>query len=263
MRIFRFVSVKSLVICKRLGVYYQRLARQALIVVAQEKCREMVEADTQMQLSEFADGSLAPGQLVGVEPAVAEPILAKPGAGLPVVEWAVAKFILLPWQFRVADKRKSLILFREESNIVLSLARRLSTEELSARRLIDRLPGLEDSSRFWSVAMVLEHLTITGRLMGRLAKDLSSGGTELEPAGIAQFKPSPGLNPLESIANFEAMVDTFIADITVADVDAFPDAKFPHPWFGPLNSRQWLSFGWIHGRIHRRQVEAIFTKLKS
>src|SRR3990167_8235372 len=94
------------------------------------------------------------------EPKSVESKLDKPGAGLPFVEWAVAKYILIPQRYKNSSKEKALADFAEQSDKILKLAQGLSSEQLTERRLIARLRGLEDSSRFWSVAMTLDHLTI-------------------------------------------------------------------------------------------------------
>jgi hypothetical protein len=86
-------------------------------------------------------------------PKLDAPKLDKPGAGLPFIEWAVAKYIIFPQRFKNSSKEKALADFAEQSDKILKLARGLSSEQLIERRLIARLQGLEDSSRYWSVEM--------------------------------------------------------------------------------------------------------------
>lgn len=189
-----------------------------------------------------------------------EPKLAAPGAGLPFLEWAVAKFILFPRLFRTTPKSTAIELFSIESEKILGLAKELSPSQLSKRCLVPRLPGLEDSSRFWSVAMAMEHLIIVGDRMRKIVVDLSAGGTSLPNTSVAEVKPSREVDAGTIVQRFQRMTDDFIADTTAADVHAFTEAKYAHPWFGPLNAHQWLIFAAPHQRIHRKQIEEILKR---
>jgi len=190
-----------------------------------------------------------------------QPKLAKPGAGLPPLEWAVAKFILLPKAYKVLDKEKSLKAFSIESSKIISLARPLSTDQLSQRRLVPRLRGLEDSSRFWSVAMTLEHTIIVGDLMRQAVVELSNGASDLPVVSTADVKPDQPVEAAAIIEKFEAMSKRFIADVTASNIDAHPNNTHPHPWFGPLTARKWMVFGSLHLSIHRQQIKEIIQRL--
>src|SRR5262249_11668488 len=128
-----------------------------------------------------------------------EPKLAKPGAGLPVLEWAVAKYVLLPQRFRSVSPEEAGREFVSESEIILAAAKRLDKAQLLERRLIPRLRGLEDSSRYWSVAMTLDHLVIVGSGIRYLIVGLTSGKKDLPTRTIAQVKPSADVSA-ETIA---------------------------------------------------------------
>jgi hypothetical protein len=191
-----------------------------------------------------------------------EPKLDRPGAGLPFFEWAVARYVIFPYRFATGSKDRAIADFIRESKQVLSLAEPLTPQELSERRLIKRLRGIEDSSRYWSVGMAVEHLIAAGKAARRVILDLSQGGTKLPEFKIADFKPSPESDLSTLLSRFEKMSDDFVRDMTVAKVDAFPQATYPHPWFGPLNAYQWLSFVAPHQTIHRQQIEAIISLLR-
>jgi hypothetical protein len=190
-----------------------------------------------------------------------EPKLAKPGAGLPFIEWATAKYIILPRVFAKTDKQKALVLFTRESKKIVKLATKLSQEELSTKRLVPRLRGLEDSSRYWSVAMTLEHLIIVSDLMRQAVILLSSGTKPQETIGTADVKPEKTVDPEKIIEKFEKMSAQFLQETTAANVDAFPKLTHPHPWFGPLNALQWLIFAPLHENIHHKQIEEIIARL--
>lgn len=190
-----------------------------------------------------------------------EPKLDRPGAGLPPLEWAVAKFIIFPIRFATTDQEKAINEFVIESKMILGLVNKMDKARINERCLIPRLTGLEDSSRFWSVAMTLEHLVIVGEGMRKLVVDLSAGKTDAVQRGTADVKPSSSANGETAIKSFEEMRARLVADCTNAAVNSFPSATHPHPWFGPLNAMQWLAFGAPHLAIHRKQIEKILDGL--
>src|SRR5688572_4908182 len=110
---------------------------------------------------------------------IEEPKLAAPGAGLPAAEVIVAQ---LMFQRRLRKGTREA--FREKFESERAAIRRIveaAGPELAGRRvLIDRVRGLEDSSRFWSMWMTLEHLRIVHERMASVVTDLGRG---VAPAG--------------------------------------------------------------------------------
>lgn len=191
-----------------------------------------------------------------------EPKLDKPGAGLPFIELAVAKYIMFPIVRNSTTPEKAIKVFSEETKKINALVAELTPEKLTERRLVPRLTGLEDSSRYWSVAMAIEHLAIVGNGITQVILDLStSGGTKRQPRGTADVKPDPNVDVASTIANFQQMTDRFLSETKSIDVNAFPSATFPHPWFGQLNAHGWLTLAGMHQRIHRKQIEKIVSLL--
>ena len=102
-----------------------------------------------------------------------EPKLAAPGAGLPKIELFVAR-LLFAWQQRTGNRRSFDARFRKERERIRALVGACDAESGARRVLIRRPPGLEDSSRYWSVWMTLDHLRIVNgeivRVIGALTK---------------------------------------------------------------------------------------------
>jgi len=189
-----------------------------------------------------------------------EPRLAKPGAGLPLVEWLVAKYIIFPNRFKRITIEQSILEFESEAQKIIALASGLSDDQLLQRRLIPRLQGLEDSSRYWSVAMTIEHLNIVGEGMLAIIVSLSRGNDQLPTRGIADVKPSVDVDAKLAIENFKKLAEKFGPLVRKIDFEKHSDIKHPHPWFGPLNAREWTLFAAPHQRIHRKQIEAIIAR---
>jgi hypothetical protein len=190
-----------------------------------------------------------------------EPKLAKPGAGLPFIEWAVARYFIMPKLFKTISNEKAILYFSKESTQIVELFNHLEPAQLSQRRLVPRLRGLEDSSRYWSVAMTMEHLIIVGNLMRQAFVQLSNGDTKLDLVGTADVKPSRDVDAASILQRFSSMSDHYTRDASSANIDAHPEATHPHPWFGPLNAHQWLVMGGVHQNLHRNQIQAIIKLL--
>lgn len=195
------------------------------------------------------------------ESKLTEPKLAKPGAGLPFFEWLVAKYIIFPNRFRSTSIEQAVLQFEEESRKIIELASKLNSDQLEQRRLIPRLRGLEDSSRYWSVAMTIQHLNIVGEGMLGIIVSLSRGNNDLPSRGTADVKPSVDVDATEVVENFKKLVENFGRLVRKIDFEKHADLKHPHPWFGPLTARQWALFAAPHQAIHRKQIEAIVASL--
>ena len=125
----------------------------------------------------------------------------------------------------------------------------------ATRVLIPRPLGLEDSSRYWSVYMTLDHLRIVNGGTGELIRLLGVGKTPDRVTGTADVKPSPDAD--ESVlGTFEAACAHF--ERCVSGVENLRTAlRWPHPWFGPLDAADWHFFTAFHLTLHRQQIAAI------
>jgi hypothetical protein len=185
--------------------------------------------------------------------------LAPPGAGLPKPELFVARFIF-GWFRRSRSRADLTAMFEEERARILRLARPCDAGMGTRRTLIQRLPGLEDSSRDWSVSMTLEHLRIVNEVVGESILSLSEGIVPERVASTAAVKPSPEVDA-SAIEAFDRGCDRFQA-VVAAISDLRTSARYAHPWFGPLDAAGWHAMATFHMRLHRKQVEAILAAMK-
>ena len=123
--------------------------------------------------------------------------------------------------------------------------------------MIKRVVGQEDSSRFWSVWMTLDHLRIIHRSFIRIIETLADGVVPEGKANTAAVKPSPDATS-EVITPYEASCDALLAAAaTVPDLKT--GVRFTHPWFGPLDAAGWYALAGVHLAIHRQQIERIMA----
>ncbi len=188
------------------------------------------------------------------------PKFAPPGAGLPAFELFIAR-LLFGLRRLTAAPEECDANFRKERNAIRELLREMS-ETAGARRVLVRRPrGLEDSSRFWSVWMTLDHLRIVNLAIAGVIEKLSRDEVSEGVASTAAVKPSP-----ESRRAVEADYEDSCEAVLAAAHDLpglRTKLKYTHPWFGSMDAAGWHALAGTHMAIHRLQLERICAGLET
>ncbi|MGJ8677525.1 MAG: hypothetical protein ACSHX0_08410 [Akkermansiaceae bacterium] len=188
-----------------------------------------------------------------------EPQLAAPGAGLPAPMLFIAKR-LFALKCKFENKEAFVDGFRKERIKIRELVDSCESEKRAQRVLVPRLRGLEDSSRYYSMWMTLDHLRITNDAFAFLVTELSCGRVPDMTVSTADVKPDPAVT--ESVeAAYEASCDAVLNAAANAG-ELKSEAKLAHPWFGIMDAHQWLALANLHMSIHRAQVSAIAARLE-
>ena len=185
-----------------------------------------------------------------------------PGAGLPGFENAILNF---GFKFRcmMSSGRSALNHFKREHQTIFQIADDDESFDAFHPLLIPRVTGIEDSSRQWSVMMVLEHLCMVNRDMVKIIEALSEG---IKPRGqidVALYKPEEELDYTvldrfrEVCFDYEARLERLLEKRGRLGAAT----KYAHPWFGPLTAHQWHCLAAVHMSIHRRQIQKIVAML--
>lgn len=197
-----------------------------------------------------------------METAQSTPRLAPPGAGIPFIERLVGGTIFAIRR-RLTTRERIAADFARQREAIARMYRAHDNATLAARVLIPRLRGLEDSSRFWSVLMTLDHLRIVNSQITRVIKALTHGRTPEGRASTAAVKPRPDIGPHEApqvAAAYEQSCDQLIA-LASATPQLKTSLRFAHPWFGPLDGAGWHAMVATHMGIHRAQIARILEEL--
>jgi hypothetical protein len=190
-----------------------------------------------------------------------EPKLQPPGAGIPLRHKLFMRWFLPRYERRRDwDTRRRI--FRKHGERVLALCRSHPPEVLTRRVLVAPMMGLEDSSRYWSVAMTVEHLVIVGTLQIELIDELSSGRTPQGEAVIAAYKPRGALGLDVLLPRFESLLGDFDSLDPAPPIAGHAETRFRHPWFGLLTAGRWHAVAALHQGLHRRQCEAIAARAR-
>lgn len=184
------------------------------------------------------------------------PQLAPPGAGLPFPENLIAR-LLLGVKRSTGSPQSFTAKFVAERQRIRALITDKGDSRLSRRVLIARPKGLEDSSRYWSVWMTLDHLRIVHHAFIGVLESLASERVPEGEASTAAVKPDEKVGAVV-VAEYEDSCDALLA--TIGGIQNFKTkAKFPHPWFGPMDAHSWLALTGSHMAIHRVQIERILA----
>jgi hypothetical protein len=184
--------------------------------------------------------------------------LQPPGSGLPPLE----RFFLhvgLQVGSAVLPDRRALDLFRREADTILEIVDDADYDFASQQVLVPRFQGMEDSSRRWSLFMVLDHLCRVDREILRTIDVLRDGITPRGEIEIAWYKPDADCGA-ETMDEFRHLIGEFCRTIS----SQFPlrgTPRFAHPWFGPQDAHGWLCLAAFHHRIHRKQARKIAAML--
>lgn len=187
---------------------------------------------------------------------VNSPSLQPPGAGLPKLELVVARLLLRLARWR-GNQDTATSRFQHERATVRALVEGCDAESGARQMLIRRVAGMEDSSRFWSVWMTLDHLRIIHLSFARVIEALVQGNVPAGKASTAAVKPGSGATA-EVIAPYEASCDALLACVAAVP-DLKTKARYVHPWFGPLDAAGWHALAGAHLKIHRQQIERILA----
>ncbi len=187
-----------------------------------------------------------------------EPALAPPGAGLPKIELFIARRLFARY-LRAGDRERFNGDFQREREKIRALTRSCTPESGATRVLIPRVRGIEDSSRFWSVWMTLDHLRIIHRMITGVIMSLAKGVVPPGKASTANVKPSPQATAAV-VPEYEQSCDELLA-VVAGIPDLKTPVRFVHPWFGPLDAAGWHAMAGTHLTIHRTQLERILDGL--
>lgn len=187
--------------------------------------------------------------------------LAKPGAGLPLFARLANRFFLKPFVMKKTTWAQSLKGIQKAHDKIKSEISGLTEEQLLKRVLVPPQVGLEDSSRYWSIAMTLRHISIVGGGARDILVGLTHGRTRNTVVSIKDVKPEEEKNQVSSVAEYTKLYDTMIAQIEGMVGDRNSKMTFLHPWFGQLNAKDWLWIMSIHSLLHLKQIRNIKSKI--
>lgn len=194
-----------------------------------------------------------------------EPKLAKPGEGIGLAELLFLKLYIQPFVMRRLDKKEAIQSLEDEYGRITEQISSFKRDDLTKRILVKRPKFVEDSSRYWSAAMLCNHL---GKVNGALAKAIENGftakaGPDYKPKDrLRAVKPDAERNEVQELEVFQLSVERIRNAVQLQSEIDLSSRLVPHPWFGNLTHLQWVWFAGFHMKIHARQLEQINSGLR-
>jgi hypothetical protein len=188
--------------------------------------------------------------------------LDKAGEGIFTVKVFFAKHLLFPLLNSVLSWDKAWDMYEVEGQKIIALCEHLNEESLFERVLVPKLFGLEDNSRYYSVAMTLEHLLMVGMALQVRILLLSRGKKVQNHVKIEDVKPYKKIDS-QVLENFKDFLTNYREKLNKNIENIHIDNTSQHPWFGAFNPKQWSILALVHQIVHRREIEAIVKGLKS
>jgi hypothetical protein len=187
------------------------------------------------------------------------PILQAPGKGLPKYELFMAR-LLVSWKAKRTSRAEAASIFEFEKTEILRLTRNINPNLGSKQVLIKRLRGLEDSSRFWSIFMTVQHLNIVNQGTTDIIMALAKGEKPKRVVSTSDVKPSTSADS-STVQEFERVCNKF--QVTIQEIaNLQTNITCAHPWFGELNAERWHFFTGFHMSLHKQQILAIQKQLE-
>lgn len=177
--------------------------------------------------------------------------LQPPGSGLPTFENAVLKNVLIPLSRLFFGWKSARVWLNRELDSIEKMVNNLSEEALNKRVLIDHIIGIEDDTRDWSVALVIEHLANVNTGIIQVIKSLSEEKPFDAPVTIPGVKPGSRTVSIAELRQITKDFESFVPQ------NRNSKTTKAHPWFVEFNNKDWNTFLAVHTWVHKRQIQAI------
>lgn len=202
-----------------------------------------------------------------------KPNLDKPGAGLPFLQSLAVRYWVGPHLSKKADLNRVSEAYEGITQKILKSVQDTDEGLRQVPVFVTPIAGLEDSSRFWSLTDVMEHILIVTPFIQKivLSLDAIENGNRneyqsLQAIDIAKAKPTRVLSPSEIFEEYQKAIPGLSVKLLSGLSQKAKEGKglkvtHPHPWMGPFNTRQWFWLLASHHQIHWKQTKQILEGL--
>ena len=121
----------------------------------------------------------------------------------------------------------------------------------------DEQAGFKPSVEEWSVFQVLQHASEAGRRTARGCVMLAAGEELNKIERVGQIRNEPFTSLGQARAALDVGHQELLDFVDSLSSETNGEATLDHPFFGPLNCREWAAFQRIHDGDHAGQIEQI------
>jgi len=181
-----------------------------------------------------------------------------PGAGLAWHKEKLIQYLVVPVLPIIFNWDRGLLNLQSQISQIVDLVKDLDEVTLSKQVLVPPMFALEDSSRFWSINMVVEHLVIVNLGTYEIIDMLSQENEVERVLGTEKVKPFKNTNHTKNLIVFEKAYSRLIRKNSKQTSVTTKE----HPWFGSFTNKQWHAFIGIHNKVHKKQIQMILRLLE-
>lgn len=177
--------------------------------------------------------------------------------------WIMRKVI--QWKFRMTSREQGIAKIQAHLQAYLDLLNELTDEQACQRVKVDKMSGVDEDMREWSLCENIEHNTIVNHALKARIISLLSGESSDEYKNFDIKKDvMPGLGEpfgKSDIDQFIASVEGYLA--AIAEYESLKTAATAeHPIFGTFNAHQFHILFGFHLGLHLKQASAVVDLLK-
>jgi|GEM_PF-3777953 len=162
-----------------------------------------------------------------------------PEIALPWHQQLVMRLYMGPFVASSSEIKKNREVYQSFSQKIIDLGAGIPFSQHSVPVLVPAQVGLLDDTRYWSIAMTLEHLLKLDAKTKEIILKLARGeapNIKVTPKNVA---PTGKMDPEKVFADFKAFVPTHLDEIDELLVASKSELTEVHPIFGPFTARQW------------------------
>ncbi|NJM09603.1 MAG: hypothetical protein HC883_01495 [Bdellovibrionaceae bacterium] len=152
------------------------------------------------------------------------------------------------------DNRK---VYEAFSNKIIALASGIPFTLHSIRVLVPVQAGLLNDTRYWSIAMTLEHLIMIDKMAKEIIIRLALGQVPDLNVPVKSVAPTGKIEPEKVFEDYRLSVPLRLDEMDEAFIDSKCEVTAPHPIFGDFNARQWQWSMAARSFLRHRQLQNI------
>lgn len=156
---------------------------------------------------------------------------------------------------RLSSRAIASARFKREATRILAQAQKLDAALAAKQVFVERIKGLEENCRHWSLLMTLDHLAMINTAVLTIVESLLQNIPLAPNFSRAEAKPKLEQS-IFTIERFRKITEQYLERVDRAPT-LHSTIKHTHHQFGPLDAHGWHCLAGIHQQVHRKQIERI------
>ena len=123
----------------------------------------------------------------------------------------------------------------------------------------DDIAATKPAADEWCIRELVRHVIDAQESVALLVHNLSRGEGPPHGRGVSRMVDDTGQPFSDYVSQVRSMNARIIDEISAMPADPPLDNKSPHPFFGPLNCKEWAAFQRVHDEDHVQHAQKILA----